>query len=194
VRGDDAGARLRAAADGARAGDPEAFRTLVAETHATVFRLAVALVSDRDEAADVTQETYVRAWGRIDELRDGAAALGWLCRIVRNVAHDRRRSWWSRLRAPLEALSGEAAPAERAPDAALASAERSSAVRAALAKLSEKHRVVLALREVEGLSYEEIAEATGVPLGTVESRLHRARAALARRLSALRPEVSDDVP
>ncbi len=129
LRDGDAGTRLRAAADGARSGDPDAFRTLVAETHATVFRLAVALVSDRDEAADVTQEAYVRAWGRIDELRDGAAALGWLCRIARNVAHDRRRSWWSRIRAPLDALSGEAAPAEAAPDAALASAERSAAVR-----------------------------------------------------------------
>lgn len=188
MSGDDAGARLRAAADGARAGDPEAFRVLVAETHATVFRLAAALVSDRDEAADVTQETYVRAWGRIEELRDGAAALGWLCRIARNVAHDRRGSWWSRVRAPLEAIAGVAAPREAGPDASFAAAERAEAVRAALAKLPEKHRVVLALREVEGLSYEEIAAATGVPRGTVESRLHRARAALARRLSGLRAE------
>jgi len=188
VSGDDAGARLRAAADGARAGDPEAFRVLVAETHATVFRLAAALVSDRDEAADVTQETYVRAWGRIEELRDGAAALGWLCRIARNVAHDRRGSWWSRIRAPLDAIAGEAAPREAGPDASFAATERAEAVRAALAKLPEKHRVVLALREFEGLSYEEIAEATGVPRGTVESRLHRARAALARRLSGLRAE------
>jgi RNA polymerase sigma-70 factor (ECF subfamily) len=188
VSGDDAGARLRAAADGARAGDPEAFRALVGETHATVFRLAAALVSDRDEAADVTQETYVRAWGRVGELRDGAAALGWLCRIARNVAHDRRRSWWSRMRAPLDALAGEAAPREEAPDASLAAAERASAVRAALAKLPEKQRVVLALRELEGLSYDEIAAALGVPVGTVESRLHRARGALARRLAGLRGE------
>jgi RNA polymerase sigma-70 factor (ECF subfamily) len=170
VTGDDAGARLRAAADRARAGDREGFRALVEETHATVFRLAAALVSDRDEAADVTQETYVRAWGRVGELRDGAAALGWLCRIARNVAHDRRRSWWTRVRAPL------------------AAAERAGAVRAALAALPEKHRVVLALRELEGMSYAEIAEATGVPLGTVESRLSRARAALARRLASRREE------
>jgi RNA polymerase sigma-70 factor (ECF subfamily) len=189
VSGEDAGSRLRAAADGARAGDPEAFRALVDATHATVFRLAAALVRDRDEAADVTQETYVRAWGRLDELRDGGAALGWLCRIARNVAHDRRRSWWSRIRAPLDALAGEAAPPEGLPDAALAAAERAGAVRAALARLPDKHRVVLALREVEGLSYEEIAAALGVPVGTVESRLHRARAALAKRLGRLREEV-----
>lgn len=189
MRDDDAGTRLRAAADGARAGDAEAFRALVEETHATVFRVAAALVQDRDEAADVTQETYVRAWGRIDELRDGAAALGWLCRIARNAAHDRRRSWWSRIRAPLDALAGEAAPRETDPDAAASSAETAGAVRAALARLPEKHRVVLALRELEGMSYGEIAEAIGVPVGTVESRLHRARAALARRLGALREEV-----
>jgi RNA polymerase sigma-70 factor (ECF subfamily) len=189
VTEEEAGARLRAAADGARAGDAEGFRALVDATHATVFRLAAALVSDRDEAADVTQETYVRAWGRIEELRDGGAALGWLCRIARNVAHDRRRSWWSRIRAPLDALAGEAAPREDGPDAVLAAAERADAVRAALAKLPDKHRVVLALRELEGLSYDEIAAALGVPVGTVESRLHRARGALARRLAGLRGEV-----
>ncbi len=188
MSGDGAGSGLRAAADGARAGDPEAFRALVDATHETVFRLAAALVQDRDEAADVTQETYVRAWGRIDELRDGGAALGWLCRIARNVAHDRRRSWWSRIRAPLDALAGEASPPEAAPDASVASAERARAVRAALAGLPETHRVVLALREVEGLSYEELSEALGVPVGTVESRLHRARAALAKRLGNLRDE------
>ncbi len=190
VTGDDAGARLRAAADGARAGDPEAFRALVEETHATVFRLAAALVSDRDEAADVTQEAYVRAWGRIGELRDGAAALGWLCRIARTVAHERRRSWWRRIRAPLDALAGEPAPRESDPDAAADAAERAGAVRAALAKLPEKHRVVLALRELEGMSYDEIADALGVPVGTVESRQHRARAALARALGPFREEVA----
>jgi RNA polymerase sigma-70 factor (ECF subfamily) len=186
VRRDDAGAGLRAAADRARAGDAEAFRAVVSETHATVFRLAAALSADRDEAADVVQETYVRAWGRLEELREGAAVLGWLCRIARNVAHDRRRSWWSRVRAPLAAARAEPSPREAAPDEALAAAERAGAVRRALARLPEKHRVVLVLREVEGMAYEEMAAALGVPPGTVESRLHRARAALARRLAGLR--------
>ena len=82
------------------------------------------------------QETYVRAWDARGTLRDGAAALGWLCRIARNVAHDRRRSWWSRIRAPLEAAALDARPAERdrAPDAALAAAESARAVRRALAR------------------------------------------------------------
>lgn len=184
MSGDDAGAGLRALVLRAQGGDAAAFRELVERSHETVFRLAVAIVGDRDEAADVVQETYIRAWDARAALRDGAAALGWLCRIARNVAHDRRRSWWSRIRAPMAEAALELRPAEDDPpaDEALAAAQAAGAVRRALASLPEKHRVVLALREVEGMSYEEIAVALGVPVGTVESRLHRARAGLAQRL------------
>lgn len=186
MTGDDAGARLRAAAERARAGSSSAFRALVDGSHETVFRLAVALTGDRDEAADVVQETYIRAWERIDGLRDPRAATAWISRIARNVAHDRRRGWWSRRRTPLDAASAERAapgPAPAAADEALQEAERAAAVQRALARLPEKHRVVLLLREVEGMTYEEIAGALGLPVGTVESRLHRARQGLARRLA-----------
>jgi RNA polymerase sigma-70 factor (ECF subfamily) len=166
--------------------DEIAFREVVDRTHATVFRLACALVADRDEAADVTQETYVRAWSRRGELRDPAAALGWLGRIARNVAIDRRRSWWNRIRSPLADDGESAAPAElrAGADEQLIAAQEASTVRRAMRLLSEKHRVVLTLREVEDLSYGEIAELLELPVGTVESRLHRARAALAKRLRA----------
>jgi RNA polymerase sigma-70 factor (ECF subfamily) len=181
MRGDDAGARLRAAVLRAQGGDAASFREVVEGSHETVFRLAVALVGDRDEAADVVQETYIRAWDRLGELRDGAAVVGWICRIARNVAHDRRRGWWSRIRAPLvEEPASSVAPA---PDEVFAAAETALAVRRALSRLPEKHRTVLVLRELEGMSYEEIAEALGIPVGTVESRLHRAREGLARRLA-----------
>ena len=188
MSGRDGAAELRAAAERTRAGDASAFRELVHATEATVFRLAAALVGDRDEAADVVQETYIRAWDAREALRDGAAALGWLCRIARNVAHDRRRSWWSRVRAPLAEAALEARPAEGgpAPDEALAAEESAGSVRRALAALPEKHRVVLVLREIEGMSYDEIAAALGIPIGTVESRLHRARAGLARRLEPVK--------
>jgi RNA polymerase sigma-70 factor (ECF subfamily) len=189
MSGRDGAADLRAAAERARAGDEGAFRALVDATHATVFRLAAALAGDRDEAADVVQETYIRAWDARETLRDGAAALGWLCRIARNVAHDRRRSWWSRGRAPLERAALDLRAAEvRGADEALAAAARAGEVRRALAGLPEKHRVVLALREVEGMAYEEIAVALGIPVGTVESRLHRARAGLARALAGAEEE------
>jgi RNA polymerase sigma-70 factor (ECF subfamily) len=182
---DEAAARLRLAAERARGGNASAFRELVDRSHETVFRLAAAQTGDRDEAADVVQETYIRAWERIGDLRDGAAVTAWLARIARNAAHERRRSWWSRIRAPLDAAPEErlAGGGERpAADAALEAAERADAVRRALARLPEKHRAVLALREVEGMTYEDIAAALGVPVGTVESRLHRARRALAGRL------------
>lgn len=184
MREDGAGARLGAAAHRAQAGNAGAFRELVEGSHETVFRLAAALVGDRDEAADVVQETYMRAWDRLEELREPGAVMGWLCRIARNVAQDRRRGWWSRIRAPLDEADPpfDAPDAAAAPDEALATAERAAAVRRALSRLPEKHRVVLVLREVEGMSYEEVAEALGVPVGTVESRLHRARRGLARRL------------
>jgi RNA polymerase sigma-70 factor (ECF subfamily) len=178
--GDDAGS-LRGAAERARDGSPGAFRELVDRSHEKIFRLAAALVGDRDEAADVVQETYVRAWERIADLRDPSAVAGWLARIARNVAHDRRGGWWHRLRAPLAATEERVSPEPLAPDA-LEAAQAAAAVERALGRLPEKHRVVLVLREVEGMTYEEIAEALDVPVGTVESRLHRARAGLARRL------------
>jgi RNA polymerase sigma-70 factor (ECF subfamily) len=186
MSGGEGAGDLRLAAERARAGDTAAFRDVVRATQGTIFRLAAALVTDGDEAADVVQETYIRAWDAREALRDGAAALGWLCRIARNVAHDRRRTWWSRIRAPMDEAALEARPAEDDPpaDEALAAAQSARTVRRALAALPEKHRVVLTLREVEGMSYEEIAVALGVPVGTVESRLHRARAGLARRLAA----------
>lgn len=184
---DGAPGALRGAAARARHGDETAFRELIERSHPTVFRLAAALLGDRDEAADVAQETYVRAWERVQELRDPAAALGWLCAIARNVAQDRRRGWWRRDRAPLAALGPalEAAGGPPTPHETLAAGERDAAVRRAIAGLGERQRVVLVLREVDGMTYEEIAEALGVPVGTVESRLHRARQALARRLGPL---------
>jgi RNA polymerase sigma-70 factor (ECF subfamily) len=112
--------------------------------------------------------------------------VGWLGRIARNVAHDRRRSWWSRIRAPLAAAGDSPAPGDPAAgaDELLAAEQEARSVRRAMRLLPEKQRVVLTLREVEGMTYEEIADVLELPLGTVESRLHRARAALARRLRA----------
>ncbi|MGI5864265.1 MAG: RNA polymerase sigma factor [Myxococcales bacterium] len=171
----------------AKAGDGAAYRQVVELAHATVYRLALRLVGDEDEAADIAQETFVRAWSTIEELREPAAALGWLCRIARNLARDRTRGWWWSRRRPLgsddeAALRLVRSDGGQRPDDALASAQLGAQVRRALAALGEKHRVVLELREVDGMDYEEIAAALGVPVGTVESRLHRARKALAKRL------------
>jgi len=182
---------LAAVAARARAGEREAFRELIELTTPRIYRLALRVLGDPDEADDVVQETYIRAWGRLEELRDPAAVMGWLSRVARNAARDRLR-WWKRRKresfdeagAPLARLVTMADSAPLA-DEALAAAQTGAAVARAVASLPDKHRVVLLLREADGMSYEEIAESLGVAVGTVESRLHRARAALARKLERL---------
>jgi RNA polymerase sigma-70 factor, ECF subfamily len=185
------GGDVAAAAARARAGERDGFRDLVELSTPRIYRLALRVLGDPDEADDVVQETYVRAWGRMEELRDPAAAMGWLSRIARNAARDRLR-WWKRR--PRESFDESALPLARAlanldgplpADEALASAQMSAAVAGAVAALPDKHRVVLLLREADGMTYEEIADSLGIAVGTVESRLHRARAALARRLQKL---------
>lgn len=188
---------LAAIAARARAGERAALRQLVEKSAPRIYRLALRVVGDPDEADDVVQETYIRAWERIDELRDPSAVMGWLSRIARNAARDRLR-WWKRRRresfdeagAALAHLVAQAGSAPLA-DEALAAAETGAAVARAVAALPDKHRLVLLLREADGMSYEEIAESLGIAVGTVESRLHRARAALARRLRRL---VTEETP
>lgn len=168
----------------AQDGDPGAFRQLVELTHERLYRLAFHLVRDRDEAEDVVQETFIRAWQRRGELRDPGAVVPWLSRIARNAARDRLR-WWKR-RPDRERAGAERADELPGADLQLAAGERAAEVRRALDVLSEKHRVILLLREVEDMSYEQIAELLDLPIGTVESRLHRARGALARKLEKVR--------
>ena len=188
---DAEGGELAAVAARVRAGERDAFRELIELTTPRIYRLALRMLGDPDEADDVVQETYIRAWGRLEELRDPAAVLGWLSRVARNAARDRLR-WWKRRKresfdeagAPLARLVAMADSAPLA-DEALAAAQTGAAVARAVASLPDKHRVVLLLREADGMSYEEIAESLGVAVGTVESRLHRARAALARKLERL---------
>jgi len=171
-------------AERTRDGDPAAFRELVEATSARLYRLARHLMRDADEAEDVVQETYIRAWQRRGDLRDPQAVVPWLSRIARNAARDRLR-WWRR-RPERARVEIEPPAAESPADAQLVDAQRGAEVRRALDVLSEKHRVILLLREVEDMSYEQIAELLGLPLGTVESRLHRARAALASKLEKKR--------
>lgn len=177
-----ASASLAPLAERTRAGDPAAFRALIDATADRLYRLAIHLLRDPDEAEDVVQETYIRAWERRGDLRDPAAVVPWLSRIARNAARDRLR-WWKR-RPERERSEPAREPASGAPpaDRVLIDQEEAAALRRALDVLPEKHRVILLLREVEEMSYEQIAELLGVPMGTVESRLHRARAALGKRL------------
>jgi len=174
-------------------GDQGAFRELVEKTHATTYRLALRMLGRPAEAEDVVQETYIRTWQSLGKLRDKRATLAFVCRITRNVATDKLRKLGRRRIDSLDAQIGDGVGAlvdsiahdGSAQDELLESAQVGVAVREVVDQLKEKHRVVLLLREVDGMSYEEISAALGVPVGTVESRIHRARKELAQKLERL---------
>jgi RNA polymerase sigma-70 factor (ECF subfamily) len=173
-------------AAGCATGDESAWRELVRREINGVFATAIRVLDDRDEAADVAQETFVKFRGRAAEFRDGGRLAPYLRRIAFRLAVRRKAA-----RARLVSLEqheiggGDAAPLPL-PDPSMAPQrqEQRKAIRAALESLPPGQRNALALRHVEGFSYVDIAEALDVPLGTVKTLLHRGRAALAATLAA----------
>lgn len=156
----------------ARHGDPAAFHVLV-ERHADgLYALARSLVGEHTAAQDLVQETFLAAFEGVHKFRAESSVRTWLAGILANksAAHHRRQSL--RKTRPIDELN-----APTAPDTA-ARADARMDVRQALDRLPPEQRQVIVLRELEGMSYEEIAEALRIPRGTVESRLHRARQAL----------------
>jgi RNA polymerase sigma-70 factor, ECF subfamily len=152
---------------GARAGDEEAIRRLLARYRPPLVRLLTGVLADAAAAEDVTQESLLHALRHLHQLRDDGSFYPWLRRQALRAAlrlRNRRREL------PEEAPEAAAVGADVA-----AEVEHRLAVQRALAKLSPDHRAVLVLREMEQLDYAEIAEALGVPVGTVRSRLFAAR-------------------
>jgi RNA polymerase sigma-70 factor (ECF subfamily) len=165
-----------------RRGDASAFRTLVECYQDRVFALCVALAG-RADAEDLAQETFARAHaalGRFDP--SGSATLGgWLLTIARRLCADRARG--ARLRVEV-AVGVPVGPADdRGPEERLVRARLGDRLRAAIAALPDDQRAVIALREWDGLDYNEIAAIEAVPVGTVRSRLARARQALREALA-----------
>src|SRR3712207_1996810 len=160
----------------AASGDVRAFAMLVERHRATVTRVATRLVGPHD-AEDVAQDAFLRAFHRLDRLRDLRAFRPWLMRIVEHASLDaleRRRLHASREAPETPPDTGH----ERTPARLLEEGERRTRLALKVQLLRPEHRIVLVLRDLEGWSYEEIAEATGTPLGSVKGRLHRARAEL----------------
>jgi RNA polymerase sigma-70 factor (ECF subfamily) len=159
------------------AGDLEAFARLVERHRELVLRLAARIVGE-DDAEDVAQDAFLRAYHRLGRWRGEAPFRVWLLQIAHNSAIDalnRRRV----ASVPLDEGVHEMADAdERTPAARLEASERRRRLDIKLKALSPPHRTVLVLRDVEGLSYEEIASVAEMPLGSVKARLHRARAEL----------------
>ena len=162
--------------------DPDAFVTLTEPHHARLYQAALGLCGDRDQAADLTQEALVKAFLAFHRFREGAPPYPWLVRILRNVHLDQVRSAHAR-RETVRSTAPDPPDPRRGPLATVLAAEEVDAVHRAIAALPEEFALVITLVELQGLSYEEVADAAGIPIGTVRSRLYRARERLRQRLS-----------
>lgn len=174
--------------EAARQGDVAAFNCLVVQYQTIVFNVALRTIGNPDDAADVTQETFVSAYRAIRDFR-GGSFKAWLLRIAVNASYDVLRRRQRRPSGSLDELVEQgdgdvAAPDVLAPEMAATNAETARVIQAALATLPAEQRVLVLLCDVQGLSYEEAADATGVALGTVKSRLSRARSRLRDQLKA----------
>ncbi|MEJ3958972.1 sigma-70 family RNA polymerase sigma factor [Brachymonas sp. G13] len=164
----------------AQCGDAAAFAELVRRFQERVYRFLLRLTRTREDAQDLTQETFMHAYEALPRWRPDAQFSTWLLRIARNQAYDMlRRSQ----RVDFVALEPEHAAqlvdTGPTPDVALQGTQQLQLLDAALGRLPADQREVLLLREIEQLSYDEIAQVLDVPLGTIKSRIARARLALA---------------
>ena len=166
-------------------GDQAACAELVAEHQRMVYQLAFHLLGDREEALDLSQDVFMRVFRTLPQFRGHSQLRTWIYRIVVNHARNRQRWWRRRHRASqvsldqhLERHAEPSGNPQVAPDNVLAQKRLASQLRRALDALPFDQRSVVVLREIDGLSYDEIAFSLGVTLGTVKSRLTRARRAL----------------
>ncbi len=183
----------------AQKGDPAAFRQLVEKYQRRVFQLAVGMLKDPDEAMDITQDTFVRVHRYLPSFKGDSSFFTWTYRIAMNLCLDAQRRKGRSERIDLE--QGDEAEIEAAmdpPSAALAGPQRTALngelrgkIEDALAELSENHRSILLLRELEGLSYEELSKVLGIRKGTVMSRLFHARL---KMQSKLREYLGEEAP
>jgi RNA polymerase sigma-70 factor (ECF subfamily) len=172
------------------AGEEGACAELVSGHERMVYTLALNLLGDRDEALDLSQEVFLRVFRTLQGFRGQSSLKTWIYRIVINQARNRQRFWRRRRRADQVSLDQHVAehgeltqPGDgTSPDQVLARKELASRLWAALNDLPFDQRTVVILREVDGLSYDEIAFSLGVAVGTVKSRLTRARQALRLQL------------
>ncbi len=175
-------------------GEAAAFEMLVAERSSEIYGLLYRLTENSEEARDLTQETFLRAFQSIHNFRGDADLRTWIYRIAINQARNRWR-WWRRRRrdvtvsidAPTGSLGQPLAATLRAdsgtdPERRTLAHEREVALRAALQTLGNSYRETVILRDIEGFSYEEVAATLGISVGTVKSRLSRGREELRRKL------------
>ena len=175
------------------AGDETASAQLVAEHQRIVIQLATNLLGDREEALDLSQEVFMRVFRTLGRFRGHSSLRTWIYRIAVNQARNRHRFWRRRHRADQVSLDQHVAVhgdvlrgTAPTPDRVLAQKELAARLRLALDRLPFEQRTAIVLREVDGLSYGEIAYSLDLAVGTVKSRLTRARQALRAELGDVR--------
>lgn len=187
----------------AKENDLSAFEELVRIHQNRVYALCLQLSGNRDDAQDLAQEAFIRAYRALGSFRNEADFGTWLHRIAVNVCLNSRRKNGGRqtvsLDEPYQGEDGSEIRHEVAGEAgdplrALEEKEFRGLVRTALKSLSGEQRAVLVLREIEGYSYEEVSRMLGCSLGTVKSRLSRAREVMRRRMTELAREAGEDLP
>lgn len=178
-----------------RSGDASAWTDLIERYQGRVFAICFRMVRDRELASDLTQDTFIKVIKGLDSFDERARLSTWLYRVTVNVCLSKLRSEKLRRHASLEAMAGAGDPDSRSeirfaqsrePEAELGIEQDEDRLRVvrALGALSDEHRAILTLRDGRGLEYEQIAEVLDIPIGTVRSRLFRARAALRAALES----------
>ena len=185
----DVGGREASLVQRCAARDEDACAELVNEHQRMVYQLSLNLLGDHNEALDLSQEVFLRVFRTIGSFRGQSTLRTWIYRIVVNQARNRQRWWRRRFKSQQVSLDEhlrEHDLPERndngSPDRALGRKELAARIRAALDDLPFDQKTALVLREIDGLSYEEIGFSLGVAVGTVKSRLARAREALRGQL------------
>ena len=174
-------------------GDKAAFDLLVSKYQRKIFRLLSRLIRDPAEVEDVAQEAFIKAYRALPNFRGDSAFYTWLYRIAINTAKNHLVSQGRRAPTTTEADIEEAETFDdgdhlrdlNTPDSMLLTKQVGEAVNRAIDQLPEDLRTAIVLREIEGLSYEEIAESMNCPIGTVRSRIFRAREAIAQELKPI---------
>jgi RNA polymerase sigma-70 factor (ECF subfamily) len=181
-----------------KAGSEEAFASLIAQYHAPLYSLIARTIPDPCEAADITQDVFIKVYRGIANFHGDSSLRTWIYRIALHEASNQRR-WWCRhkrkeitIEQELSAQDGEAfhlkdtlVDRQESPFELAAHAELRDQVEAAVREVPEPFQTVVVLRDIEGFGYEEIAEILGIHLGTVKSRLMRGRAHLKAKLAPL---------
>src|SRR6266568_7513813 len=165
------------------AGDTDAYATLVERYGGRVFNIALRITADADAAKDCAQEAFIRAYKALHQYDPSLPFGPWIFRIATNASLNHVQRWHAH-QTVVDELPESTEPEESGPEASALRREAVSEVIAAMSELPPAYRAALTLRHMQQLSYQEVADALGLPLGTVKTHLHRARAALKVRLAA----------